>query len=93
MSNAERQALFQKRHPGYDARRKARQRAAEKRAVAMAAEPLALPEPAASPVSRAVLMLPAPAVVPVLPGMNTIERTPAAAEPQLLLFPAMRPAA
>jgi hypothetical protein len=32
MSNAERQRLFQLGHPGYDARRKARERAAGKRA-------------------------------------------------------------
>jgi hypothetical protein len=91
MSNAERQRRFQAAHPGYDRRRKARQRAglkaygerkkAERLAAAAAGEPLALPEPAVTPpVERVMLALPAPAVVPVLPGLNALNAITATAE-------------
>ena len=66
MSNAERQRLFQLGNPGYDARRKARERAAGKRAV-----------------QAAIARRRAEAAA---------ERA-AEADGQLLLFPAMRPAA
>ena len=69
MSNAERQRLFQLRHPGYDRRRKARQRGALKKALqakrrqmvldAQATAAQTVPPPAVeTPAPR--LMLPAP---------------------------------
>jgi hypothetical protein len=61
----------------------------------MASDAPALPAPApAPPAPHRVLTLPAPADQIVVPGLNAIARPPAAtAERQLLLFPAMRPAA
>jgi hypothetical protein len=81
-SNLERQRQFRARNPGYDVRRKAARRAALKDAVAQylaglatAHEPLALSapvEPIATPVRTAPLALPAPADLPVVPGMNAL---------------------
>src|SRR5204863_3969065 len=69
MSNAERQRKFQASHPGYDARRKARSRAAERRGgaklmAAMASANAGTPEPIATPEP---LALPAPVEVSVIP--------------------------
>lgn len=72
-SNAERQRHFQRAHPGYDARRKARQRAAGKR---VAAQLRAAQLAAAAEGSVAVA-----------------QAEPASEGSQLLLFPALRPAA
>jgi hypothetical protein len=85
MSNAERQRNFQARHPGYDARRKARQRSAEKaylarktaerHAAAAAAKQQALAEAAAASTDVSVPpSLPESAVAPTpaLPGPNEI---------------------
>ena len=77
MSNAERQRKFQLGHPGYDARRKARQRQAARRAVEkLRAEWLAKAEAERAAVAAAAAAAAAGDV-----------------EGQLLLFPAMRAAA
>jgi hypothetical protein len=58
MTNAERQRLFQLSHPGYDRRRKARQRARVNHAVAQLRA--AAQAQAAAKANPPVLMLPAP---------------------------------
>jgi hypothetical protein len=72
-STGERQRRFQERHPGYDRRRKARDRAIEKRASerfpALWAE-ITARVAATSQATRTVLMLPAPVENPVMPGLN-----------------------
>jgi hypothetical protein len=83
MSNAERQRKFQLANPGYDARRKARERASAKRSVAMMkarmrAEALAeQAQTTAATIQTAAtkppLMLPAPVEKIEIPGMTTIE--------------------
>lgn len=77
ISNTERQRQFQKQHPGYDARRKARERASTKRGAAQlfaamlaeadahAAAHLTAP-PIKVPVDKPILMLPAPVVDPTM---------------------------
>lgn len=77
MSNAKRQQNFQKRNPGYDARRKATMRASAKRgaaqilaalrakAMAHAAAEITAP-PIEVPVDKPILMLPAPVVDPTM---------------------------
>jgi hypothetical protein len=80
MTNHERQRLFQERHPGYDRLRKARRRLASLNALCGAwiahQAALALAE---RMMTRPQLALPAPVVIPVIPGLNTIEavRAPA----------------
>lgn len=70
MSNSERQRQFQLGNPGYDARRKARERSAAKQG----RRAYIAKRRAAAEAERAAALA-------------------AAADPQLLLFPAMRPAA
>jgi hypothetical protein len=96
MSNVERQRAFQARHPGYDARRKARQRSAvraylarklaERHAAAAAAKQQALAEASAASTGVSVRPppppLPASAVGPALPGPNEIAPTEQVAERQ-----------
>ena len=82
MSNAERQRRFQASHPGYDARRKARSRAAERRGAtkimaAMASATAATPEPIATPEP---LALPAPVEVNVIPAKRALLMLPAPVE-------------
>jgi hypothetical protein len=94
MSNAERQRKFQLANPGYDARRKARERASEKRGVEMRkaklrAEALAHQAQTAAatiriPASKPMLMLPAPVVTVEIPGMTTIDEIRAIPEPSPL---------
>jgi hypothetical protein len=80
MSNAERQRKFQRANPGYDARRKSRERESSRRARArraaeLQAQRLAQAQ-AAVPANKPLLMLPAPIELPVIPGMNAISATP-----------------
>ena len=84
MSNAERQRRFQEAHPGYDRRRKARQRAGAKRVVealrqklmmeAHAAEAQAeqAKAPAEAQAAKPVLMLPAPVQDPLMAQLNAL---------------------
>jgi hypothetical protein len=65
MTNAERQRKFQDAHPGYDRRRKARERAMAKRGAALFVP--AMPVPA---VAR--LALPAPVVDPVMAELEAL---------------------
>src|SRR5687768_6796653 len=65
MSNAERQRRFQDAHPGYDRRRKARQRAAAKRGAALLLKALHAKAAEAAPAEP--LALPAPLAVPAVP--------------------------
>jgi hypothetical protein len=69
MTNAERQRLFQLRHPGYDRRRIARKRGAAKRG---AAQLVAALQAKAAEASRPMLMLPAPAEDLVLVELNAL---------------------
>jgi hypothetical protein len=69
MTNAERQRKFQDAHPGYDRRRKARERAMAKRGAALFVQALqakaadaAPAEPLALPATVAVPAMPVPAV-------------------------------
>ena len=84
MTNAERQADFRKRHPGYNHKYKARYRAAalagraamyaaNRAADAALTQPHALPQVLALPAPRVPLMLPAPVEMIEIPGMTTIE--------------------
>jgi hypothetical protein len=75
-SNAQRQRDFRERHPDYNRQYKARVRAAAKarKAARLQAESAALP---AAPQQ---LALPAPAVLPVIPGVNSIPATMAEME-------------
>ena len=71
MTNAERQAEFRKRNPGYYQRLHAQRRAAVQ---ALAAQRKAAAQVILTiPVPTVRLALPAPAVIPVLPGINTTE--------------------
>jgi hypothetical protein len=73
VSNTERQREFRRRNPGYYGRLKAKERALTKARV----EAILLAQrQAAAVVSKPVLMLPAPAVVIELPGINTIPARP-----------------
>jgi hypothetical protein len=79
MTNGERQRKFQRSHPGYDARRKSRERAMEKRARAQFAELWAAlikaaeaAEAAKAAASAAPLALPAPVEMPLLPAINDL---------------------
>jgi hypothetical protein len=67
LSNAERQRQFRARHPNYDHRYRARRKAAIAGGLAVMAAPAAA-EP---------LALPAPAELPLFPGLNAIPATPA----------------
>ena len=69
MTNAERQAEFRRRNPGYYGRLHAKRRAGVK---ARAAARAFAAEFAAELVKPMPLMLPAPVEMPVFPGMNTI---------------------
>jgi hypothetical protein len=75
MTNAERQKRFQARNPGYDRRRKARQRAMEKRASerfpALWAQ-LTAQVAATAAAPRPVLMLPAPVEDPMVAKLNVL---------------------
>jgi aryl-alcohol dehydrogenase-like predicted oxidoreductase len=83
MSNGERQRNFQAANPGYDARRKSRERASAKRGAAlmkaqMQAEALAeqvqmAAETIQTPATQPLLMLPAPVVTVEIPGITTID--------------------
>jgi hypothetical protein len=72
MSNAERQRRFQDAHPGYDRRRKARQRGSEKRGAAQLAAQLAAKLHAAGEVEAAA---------------SLVQSLPLHARAQLLLIP------
>jgi hypothetical protein len=84
LSNAERQRRFQRRHPGYDRRRKAAKRAAEKRTIARlraAAQAAAAgarvaeakaAETMAAEARPQPLMLPAPVGNPLLAELNAL---------------------
>ena len=74
MTTAERQARFLERHPGYYARLRAKRKA--KMEAYAAARALA---------AARVLALPAPVEMPIIPGMNTIQATPAPAPLQIEL--------
>jgi hypothetical protein len=70
MSNAERQRNFRKRNPGYYGRLHARRRSGIRASLAaQAAAEMAAPAPAA------VLMLPAPVEMILIPGMNVIPQS------------------
>jgi hypothetical protein len=95
MSNAERQRLFQLRHPGYDARRKARERAMARRTTerfiaarrARAAAEAADADCAAAEAPRPVLMLPAPVEDPMMAEVNALAASLAASralQPQII---------
>jgi hypothetical protein len=93
MSNNERQRRFRASHPGYfnkyNGRRKAMRKAAkEKNRAMMAALAAAEAEKAraAAAIPAMSLMLPAPAEIPIIPGMNTIGVTPAQ-EPLTISLP------
>ena len=81
-STYERQRRFQERHPEYDRRRKARQRAMEKRASerfpALWAE-ITARVAAAAQATRPVLMLPAPVEDPAMAELNGLAASLAAA--------------
>jgi hypothetical protein len=68
MSNAERQRQFRERNPGYYGRLHAKRRAAVR---AFAAERVA----AATPARSAMLLLPAPVELLLIPGLNAIPKT------------------
>jgi hypothetical protein len=70
MSNAERQKRFQAANPGYDARRKARERGMAMRAVQRARA--AIRAHAAAAANRPVLMLPAPVEDPIIAELNAL---------------------
>src|SRR5687767_10347705 len=91
MSNAERQRKFRESHPGYFRKYHARKRAMAKAVRArMLAEAQAAADAAkAARATRPLLMLPAPVELPVIPGLNSIGATPAAAAP----LPVPQPAA
>lgn len=83
ISNTERQRQFRKQHPGYDARRKARERASAKQGAAQQfaamlaeADAQAATEISAPPIEVAVdkpiLMLPAPAADPTMFSINEL---------------------
>ena len=77
MSNLERQRRFQAGHPGYDRRRKARQRGASKRAVKQmrrewAAQAAAEAEAVAVEAKPQLLMLPAPIEDPMMAQLNAM---------------------
>lgn len=103
MSDLERQRVFQARHPGYDRRRKARERAASKRYVmqlrraatvaalieAQAAE--ATPVVVATPVPVVTrLALPAPVVDPVIAELDALRQAVSSREREAVL---VRPSA
>jgi hypothetical protein len=79
MTNAERQFWFRRRHPGYDRRRKARERASAKRGAAQilaalnakAAQAAAIPAMLV-PTEPQRLALPAPVVDPVMAELNAL---------------------
>ncbi|MGB7160698.1 MAG: hypothetical protein WBD40_21720 [Tepidisphaeraceae bacterium] len=79
LSNAERQRLFQLRHPGYDRRRKSRERASAKRGAAQLFA--ALQAKAAAEANRPVLMLPAPVENPVLVELDALAAARASSVP------------
>jgi hypothetical protein len=80
--NIERQRQFRERNPGYFRKYYARKKSSW---LAAKAKRAAQWQAAAAevPAQREPLMLPAPAVVPILPGLNTIPAMPAAAPPPL----------
>ena len=83
MSNVERQRRFRERNPGYYNRYNARHKVNHQEAAAAweaaMAQAQAAEEAQAKRATAGPLMLPAPAVIPVLPGINTIEVVPAPA--------------
>ena len=94
MSNLERQRLFQERHPGYDRRRKARQRGMLKRlkaqwkaawlaAAAAARQPQ--PAPLAIPRIPQRLMLPAPVEDLMVAEIDALAARAAAARAEAML--------
>ena len=95
MTNAQRQAEFRKRHPEYNRRYKARIRA-QLAALKAARTPAPVSIPALVPVLQTKFLLPAPVVVPIIPGMNTIEairiKQPALLQPPVQLARPPRPA-
>src|SRR5687768_3103944 len=78
MTNAERQAAFRERNPGYYGRLHAKRRAAVR---ALAAARAA----AAVPARTEPLMLPAPVEMPLFPGINAIPATLDALRESVLL--------
>jgi hypothetical protein len=77
MSNAERQRRFQAAHPGYDSRRKARERASAKRGAAQILEALRTMSVEQVPAQR--LALPAPVVDPLLAELDALSAALASA--------------
>jgi hypothetical protein len=81
MSNAERQRRFRASHPGYNKKYNRRPNAEETRRIkqrileAFAAKAAEAAAKAAA--AKPQLLLPAPAEPIIIPGMNTIEATPA----------------
>jgi len=83
MSNAERQRKFQRANPGYDRRRKARQRSSAKRALqwmkteAMLAELVKQQQTVEAtvqePATKPMLMLPAPVQNPVMEQIEALK--------------------
>jgi hypothetical protein len=83
LSSTERQRLFRLRHPGYDARRKARERAGAKRSAAasplLAAFHAAFRGEATSEATRPALMLPAPVEDLAMADVNALAASLASA--------------
>jgi hypothetical protein len=78
MSNNERQHRFRERHPEYAVKYNAQRRALRAAAKPQLAEMHELLRAAAvDRLKRTVLALPAPAELPIIPGMNTIAAMPA----------------
>jgi hypothetical protein len=85
MSNAERQRRFRASHPGYNKKYNRRPNAEETQrikqrileAFAAKAAEAAAKEALNAAASKPQLLLPAPAETIIVPGMNTIEATPA----------------
>ena len=86
LTNVQRQAMFQAAHPGYDRRRKGRQRASLDRLLAKrrAAQGLAPGQSMAVEPKPQLLMLPAPVENPMLVELNALAASLASAPARAL---------